>query len=308
MAIEEANLAAKKRNPFANLESQQRDLAIKQGSHHAQQGWFRAKQIEALAVHFQGRLPSPPPEDKRTAAWVAFRDLLHKLQNSEEYRLTDEERITWEQLRPNFFGRTADAELFTMGEFAKAADTMREGISRAEQLDWRTNPEKRHFLAFMYYKRAIALALSLDASGARAALAEAAGLAGGAEADARLNRFGAFRDVAEALLTSPAEQVGPLARILHAESQELRTRIRDRDTRQLMLFVAAYLQELLQANEGVASAAAAADIPNTQQIEALIETLLDPLRQTHTTVGGNYRNLVQQSARRAVEIQLAEEP
>ena len=300
-AIEEANRAARARNVFANLDSEARGLTIKHGSHHAQQGWFRAKQIEALAVHFQGRLPEPPPEDTRTEAWVAFRELVFKLQNSEKYELTDEERDTWLQLRPNFFGRTADAELFTMGEFVDAADTMRDGIYSAEQLDWSMNPEKRHFLAFMHYKRAISLAFATNTAEAEKVLGDVAQIATAVKDQARFERFDAFKSVAETLLLPPQEQFEPLTGILEVESRELLTRVRDRDNRQLMLFVAAYLQELVDADPERSNEE---KTTRREQLDVIIDTLLNPLRQTQSSVGSSYRNLVQQSARKAAKLQL----
>jgi hypothetical protein len=303
-AIEEANLAARARNEFANLESQAKSLEVQHGSHHAQQGWFRAKQIEALAVHFQGRVPMPPPEDSRTEAWVAFRELLFKLYNREGFDLSNEERITWEQLLPNFYGRTADCELFTMGQFASAAETMRDGIREAEGLDWRQNPEKRHFLTFMYYKRAIALTLAGKDAEAAAVLSDAKSLADEVKVASRLDRFRTFKLVAEALLMPLPERFKALTTALENETQELDERIRDRDTRQLLLFVAAYLWEVLERRElREVVTNAESPSPNQTQIELLIGRLLAPLQPPQqSSTGKAYRDLVQRSARDAVEL------
>jgi hypothetical protein len=302
-AIEQANLAAKARNAFANLETKATSLEVQQGSHHAQQGWFRAKQIEALAAHFQGRVPMPPPEDNRTEAWAAFRQLLYKLQNREGFDLTKEEQITWEQLKPNFYGRTADCELFTMGQFESAAETVGDGIREAERLQWRTNPEKRHFLTFMYYKRAIALALAGKDGDAAAVLSDAEALANEVKVASRLDRFGAFKLVAQSLLMPLPDQFKALGRTLEEETQDLDVRIRDRDTRQLMLFVAAYLWEVLERRDlREALADAEAPIQTPQQLDKLVQRLLSPLQPQQERTGRAYQDLVQRSARDAVEL------
>jgi hypothetical protein len=157
----------------------------------------------------------------------------------------------------------------------------------------------------MHYKRAISLALAGNKIEAGKVLGDIAELAAEIEDQSRLDRFDAFKAVAKTLLQPPKEQFSPLIGILEAESRELLTRVRDRDNRQLMLFIAAYLQELVDADPERSDEEKTAE---REQVEETIKVLLNPLRQTQASVGSSYRNLVQQSARTAARLQLEPAP
>lgn len=306
-AVQQAEQASRLREVFAGweplLEGQvdvSKSRAPVSGSHHAQQGWFRAQQIVALALHFKGSLDLRT-ELEGTEAWVHFKRLVDHLSLSERVTLTNEQARVWQQLKPNFRGRKADAELFTMGAFAEAAESYGSGIRVAqERLQWDDDPQKVHFLVFMLYKRAIALLLDGQAQRAADVLQDANGLDSKIEDPNRKRRFETFKKVAMHLADRSGQKYSNLANTLQEEAKALEGRFRDRDNRQLLLFVAAYLRELI--DEGVVSPESG-EFPPDAELQAVIERLLDPLKRDERRDAGDiYLERIEESASEAVRL------
>jgi hypothetical protein len=220
------------------------------GYHFAQQAYFRDLQLQALAEHYRGdsaqiplirqenaSIPTPTP-----AAFRTLQILLDYVQQQSNYDLTDEQKAIWLSLRPNFRGRQADCQMFLMGKFADAANAMQRAIGFAGELGWQHDPSKHHILAFMHYKRAIALSLSGDSVAAKAVREKKARAEGSSVRPELQDRFRVFARVADVLDKNERERAADLLLILEEEVPKLGTR--RRDDRQLLLFMCQYLIQL----------------------------------------------------------------
>ncbi|MBN1853476.1 MAG: protein kinase [Pirellulales bacterium] len=301
-AKDEAGKASQMRDIFGRItklrsEKSRTRSETAEGYHFAQQAYFRDRQLQALAQHFLGVTGDVPLVQmggktiatQNPAAYATFTELLGYIWQQSNWNLTSEQKAIWDSLVPNFRGRNADCQLFLMGQFQEAAESMYAAISFAEELNWANIPAKRYNLVFMHYKRAIALSLARDHRGAAVARQMAENLVAGIPPDNE-DRYRIFARIAGVLDDEESTRAAKLSAILGEEVSGLGPR--RRDDRQLLLFVCQYLIHMKKRGP-----------EQGKNFENLDQKQLEQHRSAliHPTPSGpelptHYRDLVSQSA------------
>ena len=280
-ANEEAAKAAKIRDTFGriqelNLTDNKNETTV-QGYHFAQQAYFRAKQLQALAQHYQGDVMTRSgggSDQVIPRAYNSFDRLLTILQQSQRLKLSPDQRIIWWSLMPNFLGRKADCELYLMGDFKKAANSMGDAITEAMELDWHKKPTKQQHLVFMHYKHVIMLSLAGELKRAEVVLKNADALA--ISRSRKTDKKGllrVFTSVAKSTTMPEPERSKALVELLKTEVPKLDSR--SRDNRQLLLFCTLYLNERLKAQKLEPE-----DETTTKEMDDLKRILVGPKKET----------------------------